>query len=330
MRRLAPMLLSAFLAAGLLAISMPPVAAQAPKTPRIGLLGSADANRSWLVDGFREGIAELGYIEGRTIRLESRAAQGQFDRLPDLAAELVELDVDVIVTGVTAASLAVAAKTRKIPIVMVAVGDPVGVGLVASLARPGGNVTGTSGMAAEIVGKQFELLRELAPHLPRFAVLWNPANAAFQALQVKEAELAGQRSGVQIQFLEARSPDEFDAAFAAMRRDGTRALHILGDPLFALHRDAMIERAAKHGLLAISASREFAEDGGLMAYGPSYVDASKRAATYVDKILKGAKPGELPVEQASKFELVINLKTAKALGLTIPPTLLARADEVIE
>ena len=324
------MLASAVFTAGLLAMSIAPVLAQAPKPPRIGLLGPADATRSWLIEGFREGIAELGYIEGKNIRLESRAAQGQFDRLPNLAAELVDLDVDVIVTGVTAASLAAVAKTGKIPIVMVGVADPVGVGLVASLAHPGGNVTGTSGMAAEIIGKQLELLKDVASSPSRVAVLWNPANSAFQALQVKEAEVAGRRLGVQLRFYEASNPNAFDAAFAAIRREDIRALHILADPLFTLHWEALAELVAKDGLLAISGSREFAENGGLMAYGPSYFHASKRAATYVDKILKGAKSGDLPVEQATQFDLVINLKTAKALGLAVPPVLLARADEVIE
>jgi putative ABC transport system substrate-binding protein len=318
------------LAAGTLSTAARPAAAQGSKIPLVGFLSPSDATASVWVRGFREGLMEQGYVEGRNIRVEYRLAHGRFDRLPELAAELVRLEIDVIVTVVTAASLAAKAATPTIPIVMAGVADPVGVGLVASLARPGGNVTGTSAMSAEIVGKQFELLKEADPGLARAAVLWNPANPAFQALQLRESEAAGRRSGVQLVRFEASGPGDFEAAFAAMRRDGLRALHVLPDALFVLHREALADFVSKHRLAAVSGFREFAEAGGLMAYAPSYLDASKRTAAYVDKILKGARPADLPVEQPTKFELVVNLKTAKALGITVPQSILLRADEVIE
>jgi putative ABC transport system substrate-binding protein len=260
----------------------------------------------------------------------ARWAEGRFDRLPQLAAELVRLNVDVMVTAVTEASLAAKAATSTIPIVMAGVGDPVAVGLVASLARPGGNVTGTAGMSADLVGKQLELLKDIDPALSRVAVLWNPANAAFQALQVHEAETAARRTGMQLRFVEARDPSAFSDAFATIRREQVQALLILGDPVYRAHRDALAAHAMKQRLVAVSGTRAFVEAGGLAGYGPSFPDLSRRAATYVDKLLKGGKPADLPVEQPTRFELVVNLKTAKALGVTIPPTVLARADEVIE
>jgi putative tryptophan/tyrosine transport system substrate-binding protein len=255
---------------------------------------------------------------------------GRFDRLAEFADEIVQSNVDVIVAVVTQASFSAKAATQTIPIVMVGVADPVGGGLVASLARPGGNITGTSGMAAEIVGKQFQLLKEVVPQVSRVAVLWNPTNPVFQALQLSQVEIAGRAYGVQLQLLEARAPNEFEAAFAAMSKEGTRALHILTDPLFGLHNGALVELAMKNRLATISGVRSFAEAGSLMAYGPSYFDLARRAAVYVDKILRGAKPADLPVEQPTRFELVVNLKSAKALNLTIPPDILALAEEVIE
>jgi putative ABC transport system substrate-binding protein len=329
-RRPAPAPAWLAIAAVVLAMVPRPVAAQASKMPHIGFLSPHDGSASVWVRGFGEGLKELGYVEGQNIKVEYRWAHGRFDRLPELAAELVRLDVDAIVAVVTAASLAAKAATPTIPIVMAGVADPVGVGLIASLARPGGNVTGTSAMSAEIVGKQFELLKETDPGLGRAAVLWNPANVAFQTLQLKESEAAGRRSGVQLLSFEARGPGDFDGAFAAMRRDGIRALHILSDPLFVLHREALVGLGSKNRLVAVSGFREFAEAGGLMSYAPSYFDASKRAVAYVDKILKGAKPADLPVEQPTRFDLVVNLKTAKALGITVPQSILLRADEVIE
>ena len=331
MRRLVSALATVVLAAGMGWVAADPVAAQAPKTPRVGFLSPAGpAGPVWGIEGFRAGLRELGYIEGRNIAVEYRWAHHQFDRLPDLAADLVRLEVDVIVAVVTQASLAAGTATRTIPIVMMAVADPVGAGLVASLAHPAGNVTGTSAMTIDVVGKQLELLKEIDPGVSRAAVLWNPANAVFQALQLRQVEAASRSSGVQLQLLEASRPNDFESAFAAMRREGAQAVLVLGDPLFALHREALAQLAAKHRLLAVSGFREFAEAGGLATYGPSYFDASKRAAVYVDKILKGAKPGDLPIEQPTKFELVINLKAAQSLAVDLPPALLARADEVIE
>jgi putative ABC transport system substrate-binding protein len=213
---------------------------------------------------------------------------------------------------------------------MVGVADPVGVGLIGSLARPGGNVTGTSAMSAELVGKQFQLLREIIPSASRIAALWNPANSVFQELQVRQAEVAARATGVALQLLEARAPEEFDTAFAAIDREATRALLILVDPLFLSHLRILVDLVVKRRLAAIYGARIFADEGGLMAYGPSYFDSFKRAAAYVDKILKGAKPADLPVEQPTKFEFVINLTTAKTLGIDVPPTLLSLADEVIE
>ena len=324
MRRLVPAL-----AALLTALSMS-VSAQEPRIPRVGFLSPAQSPGSMLVDGFRDGLRELGYTEGQNIHVEYRSAQGQFDRLPGLAAELLRLNVDVIVAVVTQASLAARAATAKIPIVMIGVADPVEVGLVASLAHPGGNVTGTSTLAADVVGKQVELLKEMDPTTSRVGVLWNPANAAFQRLQLRQAEAAGHTSRTELQLFEASAPADFERAFAAMRQSGTRALLILGDPLFTQHRHALAQFVAHDRLAAVSGNREFVEAGGLIAYGPSYFHASKRAAAYVDKILKGAKPADLPVEQPSQFELIVNLKTAKALGIDLPPPLLARADDVIE
>jgi putative tryptophan/tyrosine transport system substrate-binding protein len=304
--------------------------AQEARIPRVGILSPHGPTVAWVADGIREGFRELGYIEGKTIQIEYRYAHGQFDRLPELASELVRLNVDVIVAVVTDASLAAKAATRTLPIVMVGVADPVGVGLVDSLARPGGNITGTSGMTAEIVGKQLQLIKEIDPSISRVAVLWNPANSAFQALQVREAEAAGPRLGVQLQFLAATAPDEFGAAFATMRREEMRALLILSDPVFVLHRVALVDFVTKGRLSAVSGFREFVETGGLAAYGPNYRHRSKRAALYVDKILKGAKPADLPIEQPANFDLMINLRTAKALGIEMPASILARADEVIE
>ena len=246
-----------------------------------------------------------------------------------MAAELVRLKVDLIVSegtqGVTAARNA----TETIPIVMITVRDPVGTGLIAGLARPGGNVTGTSGSAGlEIVAKQLELLKETVPTIRRVAILSNPTNA-YHRLAIKELNVAARSLGVQLQFLEARGPNEFDGAFAAMAKERVGALLVLSDGIFSSHGARVADLAAKSRLPAAYAVREIVEAGGLMSYGPSFLDLHRRAATYVDKILKGAKPADLPVEQPTKFELVINLKTAKALALTIPPSLLRQADELI-
>ena len=304
------------------------VRAQQPAMPVIGLLSPGD-NSTHYTDGLFAGLRELGYVEGRNIRIESRWAQGKFDQLAQMAAELVRLKVDVLVTSLTEASLQAKKATATIPIVMAGVGDPVAAGLIASLARPGGNLTGTSGVAVDVVGKQVELLKEIVPGVSRIAVLWNPANATFQALQVREAEQAARKAGLELQLLEARGPSELDAAFADIKK-GTPALAVLGDPLFNIYAATIAELALKNRIATVSAGRPFAVAGMLLAYGANLSHMHKRAAVYVDKILKGASPADLPVEQPTTFELVVNLKTAKALGLTVPPTLLARADEVIE
>jgi putative ABC transport system substrate-binding protein len=250
--------------------------------------------------------------------------------LPDLAAQLVRLKVDVIVAVVTQASLAAKNATGTIPIVMLAVGDPVGAGLVASLARPGGNVTGTSVLAVEIAGKSLEMLKQVVPKLRLVAVIWNPANAVFQAQMVRETEVAARALGIQLQMFAARDREEIDQAVEAVSRERAAALTVIVDPVFIANRTRIIALAAKNRLPSVSAFKEYAEAGGLMSYAANFSEPGRRAASYVDKILKGARPADLPVEEATKFELVINLKTAKALGLTIPPSLLQRADQVIE
>jgi putative ABC transport system substrate-binding protein len=327
------------LAGGLLAAPLAAEAQQAGKVYRIGYLSpSSPSDPERLASpfgerglaAFRQGLRELGYVEGQNFVIEHRWAEGKFERLPDLAAELVRLKVDVIVSVVTQATLAAKNATRTIPIVLVAAGDPVGSGLVASLAHPGGNVTGPSAMYADLAGKQLELLKETVPRVSRVAVLWNPANAAWQAQMLKATQVAAPALGLRVQLLEARGSDELEGAFVAMTRERASALLVQVDVIFALHARRIADLAAKHRLPAMYGAREHVEAGGFMSYAPNVPDLFRRAATYVDKILKGAKPADLPVEQPTKFELVINLKTAKALGLTIPQSVLARADEVIQ
>ena len=323
--------LVAVLAVSLLAAPLAADAQQAGKVPRIGFLSlTSPSDRPPLFDAFRQRLRELGWVEGQNIVIDYRYAEGRVDRLPDLAAELVRLKVDLIVSwgtqGVTAAKNA----TETIPIVMIAVRDPIGIGLIASLARPGGNVTGVSGSAGlEWVAKQLELLKETVPKIRRVAILSNPTNAYHQ-LAIREVNVAARSLGVQLQLLEARGPNEFDGAFAAMAKERVGALLVLSDVMLNSHRTRLADLAARSRLPAAYGVRESVEAGGLMSYGPSFLDSFRRAATYVDKILKGAKPAELPVEQPTKFELVINMKTAKALGLTIPQSVLRRADHVIE
>jgi putative tryptophan/tyrosine transport system substrate-binding protein len=300
---------------------------QTKKFPRIGFLSpTSDDSRA---EAFRQGLRELGYTDGQNLTIEYRWADGRFDKLPELAMELVRVKVDIIVAVVTQASLAAKKATRTIPVVMIAVSDPEGSGLVASLARPDANLTGTSSMTAEIVGKEIELLKDTIPKISRVTALWNPANPIFQGIQRKEAENAARALSVQLQIVEARGPEEIDRAFGALSRDRARALIILNDPVFTAERKRIAELAAKYRILSVSGTLEYTEAGGLMAYGPSFPEMYKRAATYVDKILKGAKPADLPVERPTKFEFVINLKTAKEIGLTIPPNVLARANRVI-
>jgi putative tryptophan/tyrosine transport system substrate-binding protein len=322
----------AMIAGGMVAAPLATAAAQPPeKVPRVGFLGPRTrSDNAGFVDAFLQGLRELGWVEGKTIVIEYRWAEGRSDRLPDLAAELVRLKVDVILAGSNAVAVAAKNVTRTIPIVMATGGDPVGLGLVASLARPGGNVTGLSyGVGMEVVGKGLELLKETVPKVRRVAVLSNPANPS-QALAIEKVSDAARAVGVQLQLLEARGPNEFDNAFAAMSRERAEALFVPLDPFFGFHRARLSDLAAKSRIPAIYGSREYPEAGGLMSYGADFRHSFGRSATYVDKILKGAKPADLPIEQPTKFELVINLKTAKTLSLTIPPALLQRADQVIE
>jgi putative ABC transport system substrate-binding protein len=319
-------------AGGLLAAPLAAGAQQAGKVPRIGFLSlTSPSDRPPLLDAFRQRLRELGWVEGQSIVIDYRYAEGRVDRLPDLAAELVRLKVDLIVAS-AGTQVATAAKnaTETTPVVMIAVRDPVGTGLIASLARPGGNVTGVSGYAGlESVAKQLELLKETVPKMRRVAILSNPSNAYHQ-LAIREVNVRARSLGVQLQLLEARGPNEFDGAFAAMAKERVEALLVLSDGIFSSHRTRLADLAARSRLPAVYGIRESVEAGGLMSYGPSFLDFYRLAATYVDRIVKGAKPADLPVEQPTKYELVINLKTAKALGLTISQSLLQRADQVIE
>jgi putative tryptophan/tyrosine transport system substrate-binding protein len=300
-------------------------AQQAVKVYKLGFLSAGSPDTSGDLDALRE----WGYVEGKNLIVEPRFAEDRLDRLPGLAAELVSLKVDVIWTVGTLAPLAAKRATSTIPIVMIAAGDPVGSGLVASLARPGGNVTGTSLMAPDLGGKRLQLLKELVPKLSRVAVLWNAANP-YSALVFKQTAGAAQTLGVELQSLEIREPPDLDAALKAATGQHVDALITVEDPLTDDLRKNIAEFAADHRFPTISGLRLFADSGFLMTYGADIADIIRRSAVYVDKILKGAKPSDLPVEQPTKFELVINLKTAKSLGLTIPSLLLARADEVIE
>jgi putative ABC transport system substrate-binding protein len=324
----------AFLAGGATLLAAPLAAGAQPagKVPRVGYISpgsSSDPVRLHRFEAFRQGMRELGYVEGQNIVLEPRWAEGQYARFPALAADLVRLKAAVIVAVGGAVTKAAKQVTRTIPIVMSVVVDPVGSGLVSSLARPGGNLTGTSIMAIDLIGKQFELLREVVPKVSRMALLWNPTNPS-HAPAIRYVKAAGQSLGVQLQLLDARDPQEIDRAFAAMTREQAGALVVLPDAIFTNQVRQIAELAVQRRLPSIYGTSEYAEAGGLMVYGANFLDLERRAATFVDKILKGAKPGDLPVEQPSKFELIINLKIAKALGLTIPPSLLQRADQVIE
>jgi putative ABC transport system substrate-binding protein len=320
----------AMLTGGIVVSPLAAEAQQAGKVYRVGFLGNSSAAlEANLVGPFREGLRELGYVEGRNIVIEYRWAEGKYERFPALIAELAALNVDVIVTAGTPAALAVKRTTPSIPLVMAAVGDPIGVGLVASLARPGGNVTGLSAIAPELEGKRLELLREVVPKLSHIAVLWNPDNP-FHAGSLKETRAAAQVLGIKAQLVGVRISEEFPAAFAAIVRERPGALLVLADRIFLHNRARIVDFGAKHRLPGVYPYRELVEAGGLMSFGPSYPGMHRRAAHYVDKILKGSKPADLPVEQPATFELIINLKTAKALGLTIPPSLLRRADEIIQ
>ena len=311
------------------ALCLPVWAQQPTKIPRIGFLGTASPSTvSARVEAFRQGLRELGYVEGKSILIEYRWAEGKFDRMPDLAAELVRLEVDVIVTAGPAATRPAKEATSTIPIVMGFDNDPIGNGFVASLARPSGNITGLSSLAPEISGKQVELLKEIVPRLSRVAVLGNsttPGNA--QAL--KEIELAAKALKVQLQYLGVLATKDIETAFRAASKGRAGAVLVLLNPVALSHRTQIAALAAKSRIPAIYYAIDYVEDGGLMSYSVSVTDLFRRAATYVDKILKGRKPADLPVEQPTKFEFIINLKSAKQIGLTIPPNVLARADKVI-
>ncbi len=314
-----------------LGIFAAPVAAQGQpptKVLRIGYL-TARSGGSHLDDAFRQGLRELGYTEGENIAILHRSSEGISERLPDLAAELVRLKADVIVAATTPAIHAAQQATRTIPIVMAVSHDPVETGFVASLARPGGNITGLSFQSPESSAKQLELLKGAVPRVSRVAVLWN-APGPIGARMLTETGRAAQSLGVQLQSLEVRDSGDLGKAFQAATRRRAGALLVLAGPVLFTHRKRIVELAAESRLPAMYGITEYAKDGGLMAYAPNLLNMYRRAATFVDKILKGAKPADLPVEQPTRFELVINLKTAKALGLTIPPSILIRADHVIQ
>jgi putative ABC transport system substrate-binding protein len=315
----------------LLAVRVAPLPAWAQlpaKVYRIGYLETGVVRpRPW--EAFRERLRELGYVEGQTVVFETRWADGQIDRLPGLAAELARLEVDVVVTAGSPAARAAKNTTTSIPIVMATGGDPVGLGLVASLARPGGNVTGLTTLSRELSGKRLEMLREALPRVSRIGMLWH-RTSDIDALTRRETEEAARTLGIPLKAHGVDGPDGFDRALSAIVADRAGAVLVATSPMFFGHRRQLADLAVKHRLPIMFAFREYAEAGGLMAYGPSYAELFRRAAGYVDKILKGAKPADLPIEQPTKFELVINLKTVKALGLTIPQSVLLRADEVIQ
>ena len=296
---------------------------------RIGVLLGGLSPDSKEAKAFRQGLLDAGYSEGRDVAIEWRTASGDYSRLPELAADLVQRNVEVIVTTGTVAAQAAKRATSAIPIVMTVVADPVGSGLVTSLAHPGGNVTGLSNMLAELSAKRLQLLNEAIPRVARVAVLWNP-DTPWHTKVLEDLKAAAPSLSIELKVVSARTPGEFGPAFSAARRAHAQALYALDDPLFLVHRAMLLELASTGRLPAIYGARDFPEAGGLMSYGANYVDLYRRSAGYVDKILKGAKPGDLPIEQPTNFELVVNLKTAKALGLTIPQSILLRADEVLQ
>jgi len=313
---------------GLLAAPLAADAQQAGRVFRIGILGNLRSAKPDLWGIFVEGLKDLGWVEGRNITIDWQISEGHYERIPALAVELVRLKPDVIVVPANQNAVAVQQQTRTIPIVMIGVTDPVGSGLVASFARPGGNITGlAANVSPEIGGKWMELLRTAVPRMSRVAILWNPGNPA-SGLQLKDARTVAQSLNVRVQTLEARGPDAFESAFTAMSKERADGILIIGDGMFSLHWERLGNLVVKSHLPTIGPRNVI--DSILMSYGTRSEELWRRGATYVDKILKGAKPADLPVEQPTKFELVVNLKIAKALGLTIPPAVLARADEVIQ
>jgi putative tryptophan/tyrosine transport system substrate-binding protein len=321
-----------FVALGVLLVtlSFAAYAQQVAKVPRIGRLGASSVSSdSARIESFRQGLRDLGYVEGKNIVIEYRYAEGKLDRLPMLMAELVRLNVDVIVSGGASTTRLAREATATIPIVMSQDPDPVGSGFVASLARPGGNITGLSSLTADLSGKRLELLKEILPKFSRVAVFETSTNTG-NAQQLREAALAAGELGIKLQHLDIIGPKDIETAFRAASKGRADAVLVLRGPVLASHRTQVIELAVKSRLPATYPQSDYVEDGGLMSYGVSIADLERRVATYVDKILKGTKPANLPVEQPKKFEFLINLKAAKQIGLTIPPNVLARADRVIK
>jgi putative tryptophan/tyrosine transport system substrate-binding protein len=317
------------LVAMLFALCASAEAQQAKKIPRIGFLSASSPGPDPRIEGFRQGLRELAYVEGKNIAIEWRYAEGKGELVPKLAAELVQLNVEIIVTGGTNVTRAAKNATKTIPVVMASDADPVGNGFVASLARPGGNVTGLINLHAGLSGKRLELLKEAIPGILRVGILWNPETPS-SVSGFKETQEAARTLAMQLQSLEVRSIDDFAGAFQAATKAKSRALTVVSDSLMFNNRRRLLELASKNKLPTMHTQSLWVDAGALMSYGTNFPDLYRRAAIYVDKILKGAKPAELPVEQPMKFELVINLKTAKQIGLTIPPNVLARADKVIK
>ena len=323
-------LLHLALALAALIAALPAAAEEPGKVYRVGFIGNSTAAlESNLVQPFREGLRELGYVEGRDLAIEYRWAEGDYGRLPTLVADLIAQKVDVLVTAGTPAALAVKRATTTIPLVMVAVGDPVGTGLVASLARPGGNLTGLVSIAPDLEGKRLELLREVAPKLSVVSVLMNPANP-FHALSEKQVRAAAGVLHIRAHVVRVRTASELDQAFEAILRERSGGLIMLADRVFLHNRARIADFATRNRLPGVYAYSELVVGGGLMSFGPSYPGMHRRAAYFVDKILKGARPADLPMEQPEKFELIVNLKTARIFGLTIPQSVLLRADQLIE
>ena len=317
------------MAAGLGLFGVANADAQQPASPRrVGVLLGGISPESKEAQAFRQGLRDAGYTEGRDVVIEWRFANGDYDRIQELAADLVQRKVDVIVVIGTPDAQAAKRATSSIPIVLAIVANPVGSGLVASLAHPGGNVTGLSMMMTELSAKRLQLLKEVIPRLTRIAVLWNPDNPSHPNA-VEELKAAAPSLAIELKFVGVRTPEQFDPAFSAASRAHAQALYVLGDPFFFAHRTTLLKLVSKARLPCIYAERNFVDEGGLMSYAPNLADVFRRSTGYVVKILKGAKPGDLPIEQPTKFELVVNLKTAKALGITIPESILLRADEVI-
>ena len=316
------------LAVGLAVAPLRGRAQQPAKNPRVGVIGERTASDSFVV-AFRQALRELGYVEGQNIVVEFRSTNGLLDRVPDIARELVRVPVDVLVVGGGVSAQHAKAVTATVPIVFATVGDPVGIGLVASLSRPGGNATGMSNLQSELGAKQLELLKEVAPRTARVAVLYNPGSPISTAV-VRDAHNAAGRAGIELLLVDVRHPDELATALSTLMGKRADALLALSDPVFGSQLTKIAQAASRLRLPAIYSRREFAAAGGLLAYGPNFEDNYRNAAVYVDRILKGAKPAELPVQQPTRLELTVNRRTATALGLAIPQSVLLRADEVIQ